>query len=61
METSGNLKDFDKLYLIVCKVLKQYENMNVSVPTKETFYLTFKKFNELIKDHKSILTAIGKL
>lgn len=61
MEKSENLKDFDKLYHRVCKVLKQYENMNMPVPTRENFELTFKKFNELIAGHKSILSAIGKL
>ena len=61
MDRSENLKDFDKLYLQVCKVLKQYGNMNIPVPTRENFYLTFKKFNELVVGHKSILTAIGKL
>ena len=61
MEKSENLKDFDKLYLRVCKVLKQSENMNMPIPTREKFYLTLKKFNELIEGHKSILSAIGKL
>lgn len=61
MDKSENLKDFDKLYLIVCNVLKRYENLNVPVPTREKFYLTLNKFNELIDGHKSILTAIGNL
>lgn len=61
MDKSGNLKEVDKLYLQVCKVLKRYGNKNVLFPTKEEFYLTLKKFNELIEGHKSILTAIGRL
>jgi len=61
MDKSENLKDFDKLYLIVCKVFKRYGNKNMPVPTREKFYLTLKKFNELMEGHKSILTAIGKL
>ena len=59
MEKSENLKDFDKLYLRACKLLKRYGNL--PIPTKEDFLNTIKKFNQLFDGHKTLLTAIGKL
>lgn len=57
MDKSENSKDAEKLYLKVCKVLKQYGN----IPSRNDFNLFLKKFIELQEGHKSLLTAIGRL
>ena len=59
MDKSENLKDFEQLYLRVCRIFKQQGN--IPVPSKEQFYNTWIKFNQLFEGHKSLLTAIGKL
>jgi len=61
MGKSGNLKDVEQQYNHVCKTLKKYSHLGVSIPTREEFELTLKKFNQLVSGHKLLLTAIGKL
>ena len=58
MEPSVNLKEFEELYLQVCKTLKQ---CGVSIPARKNFYRMVKKFNELMQGHQTLLNAIGKL
>ena len=57
MEALENLKDAERLYIKVCKILKQHGD----IPSREDFFLFLRKFNELKEGHKELLTAIGKL
>ena len=61
MDKSGNLKEFNKLYLQVRRTLKHCGYDNMLLPNEEDFSFTLKKFIELLEGHKKILTAIGKL
>ena len=61
MEPSENSKEAEKLLQQVGKALKRLSISDASIPSKEKFLLTLKKFNELVSGHQSLLTAIGKL
>jgi|GEM_PF-3397723 len=61
MAPSENSKDIEQLYNRVCKALKKYSHLGVSIPTREEFEITLKKFNRLVSGHKTLLEAIGKL
>lgn len=57
MEALENLKEAERLYIKVCKILKQHGD----IPSREDFFLFLKQFKELKEGHKELLNAIGKL
>ena len=61
MDKSENLKEFDNLYIQVCKLIKNSGNNSNSIPSKELFLKKYYTFKKLVEGHKLLLTAIGKL